>query len=292
MIYNIEEMSQIVEFIQKEALKIYKNKYSKKYIKLKILPIINHIILSNKKKFLIGGSQGIGKSSMIIIIKNTIEKFTKKRVLSLSLDDYYLSKNERKNLAKNVHELLLTRGVPGTHNIKRLIEDIKKFERNKYPIITPFFDKLTDSKLKKKNKINKKCDLLILEGWCCGCNYIDNNYLYKNINFIEIKYDKDFKWRNFYNKKLKNDYKNLFNLFDEKIFLKAPSFKFVLEWRKKQEKLNSSLSAKAKKMNSEEIKIFIQHYEKITKWMMKTMPAYADILIKIDRNQKIKKVII
>ena len=45
-------------------------------------------------------------------------------------------------------------------------------------------------------------------------------------------------------------------------------------------------------MSKEELKYFIQHYEKLTKWMMKTMPAKADMLIKIDKNQKIKKVIV
>ena len=45
-------------------------------------------------------------------------------------------------------------------------------------------------------------------------------------------------------------------------------------------------------MSKNDLQIFIQHYEKLTKWMIKTMPAKADIIIKIDSNQKIKKVII
>ena len=45
-------------------------------------------------------------------------------------------------------------------------------------------------------------------------------------------------------------------------------------------------------MNKVKLKEFIQHYEKLTKWMMLTMPNHADILIKIDSNQKIKKIII
>ena len=35
----------------------------------------------------------------------------------------------------------------------------------------------------------------------------------------------------------------------------------------------------------------LQHYEKQTRWMIKTMPAQASIVIKIDKNQKIKKII-
>ena len=280
-------MNEIVEFIQNESLKSFNKKYSKKYIKFNILPIINHINSSNKKKFLIGGPQGIGKSSLILIIKKTLEKFTPKKVLSLSLDNYYFSKKERQILAKKKHILLTTRGVPGTHDIKKLIRDIKSFESNNYPIIIPIFDKLIDNRLIRKNKINKKCDLLFLEGWCCGCNAIDENYLYKNINFIEKKYDKNFKWRNYYNDKLNNEYKYLFNLFDEKIFLKAPSFKNVLNWRKKQEKRNQSKEKNSKKMNNKEIILFIQHYEKITKWMLKSCNNFANMVIKINKDQNI-----
>jgi len=44
-------------------------------------------------------------------------------------------------------------------------------------------------------------------------------------------------------------------------------------------------------MNKAKLQEFIQHYEKLTKWMMLTMPTKADILIKIDSNQKIKKLL-
>ncbi len=280
-------MNEILQFIQKEASQLYKKKYSKEYIEHRIQPIINYINASNKSKFLIGGSQGIGKSSLITIIKKTLEQFYGKKVLVLSLDDYYLSKNKRLKLAREKHKLLATRGVPGTHDIENLVRDIKKFENNEYPLNIPIFDKLIDTRIRKKNKIKKKCDLLILEGWCCGCSFIDNNYLYKNINFIEKKFDKNFIWRDFYNNKLNNEYKYLFNLFEEKIFLKAPSFKYIHKWRVKQEKRNSSQSKKFKKMNIEEIQIFIQHYEKITKWMLKEFNGFSNLVIRVDKNQKI-----
>ena len=60
-------MKEIAEFIQKESFEEFKKKYSKKYIEMNIMPIIEFINESNNKKFLIGGSQGIGKSSFILI---------------------------------------------------------------------------------------------------------------------------------------------------------------------------------------------------------------------------------
>ncbi len=282
-------MDKKIHFIQKKIEIILKKKYSKNYIKLNILPIIDYINSSNQNKFIIGGSQGVGKSSLILILRETLEKFYGKKVLSLSLDDFYLSQKERKTLSQKEHKLLLTRGVPGTHNIKNLIETVKKFEKKLYPISLPIFDKLIDDTTKKKNVIKNHCNILILEGWCCGSNYINKEYLYKNINNLEKKFDKNFKWRNYYNNKLKNEYKKLFDMFDKKIFIKAPSFKYVLDWRLKQEINNSSSSRFSKKMDVQEIKEFLQYYEKITKWMLKESNNNSDFLIFVNKNQKIYK---
>ena len=47
-------MKEIAEFIQKESFEEFKKKYSKKYIEMNIIPIIEFINESNNKKFLIG----------------------------------------------------------------------------------------------------------------------------------------------------------------------------------------------------------------------------------------------
>ena len=44
-------------------------------------------------------------------------------------------------------------------------------------------------------------------------------------------------------------------------------------------------------MNKKELEYFISHYEKITKFMIKVLPKKADIIIKIDKNQRIKELI-
>ena len=44
----------------------------------------------------------------------------------LSIDDYYFSKKKRIKLSKKIHPLLITRGVPGTHDIVALKNDIIK----------------------------------------------------------------------------------------------------------------------------------------------------------------------
>tara|TARA_Y100000590_G_C15604064_1_gene971248 strand:+ start:71 stop:937 length:867 start_codon:yes stop_codon:yes gene_type:complete len=281
----------LINSIHADLIQLTNTKISKKEIEKYFIPIFEYINLSHKKKFLISGSQGIGKSTFLRILKKNNKKYYNKNILCLSLDDFYMNKSERKLLAKKIHPLFITRGVPGTHRIQKLLETIKKFENSLYPINVPTFNKIKDTINYKERTIKKNCDILILEGWCCGCTQLDKNYLYKNINYLEKHYDSKNIWRDFYNNKLNNEYAGLFKKFDATIYFKAYTFSNVYKWRLKQEKNNiKSFIGTAHSMNKYEIKNFIQHYEKITKWMMKTMPKFADINLNVDKNQKIKKI--
>ncbi|RZJ79295.1 MAG: kinase, partial [Brevundimonas sp.] len=59
----------------------------------------------------IAGSQGSGKSTLA---HDVAERFGG---ATLSLDDVYLTKAERADLAARVHPLFATRGPPGTHDL-------------------------------------------------------------------------------------------------------------------------------------------------------------------------------
>ena len=109
---------EINTFIQENLKKLTNKTFSKKYISQYIAPIINNLNNSEHKKFIIAGSQGAGKSTLAKLFKLVLENRYKKKVMLLSIDDYYLSKNKRKKLSKKIHPLLITRGVPGTHDIR------------------------------------------------------------------------------------------------------------------------------------------------------------------------------
>ena len=141
----------IINYTQGLLLKHIGRKFTKIYIEKYIIPIITNIINSKKKKFLISGSQGVGKSSLVLILKSVIENIYNKKVMSVSIDDYYFSKNKRLQLSKQIHPLLQTRGVPGTHDLDKLSKHISQFSKKKFPIIIPVFDKLSDDLTKKKN---------------------------------------------------------------------------------------------------------------------------------------------
>ena len=256
------------------------NKISKFYINL-----FNQ--LKNKKTLMIAGSQGSGKSTLSIQIKKYLKKFYLKNVVILSIDDFYLSSYQRKQLAKKFKTNLFdTRGVPSTHNLKLLIKTVDKLKSNNFPVYIPIFDKVTDNKKKHKRKINK-ADLIILEGWCVGSKPIDLEYLNKNINDLEKKNDPNMIWRTAYNKSLV-EYQKLFNKFNNYIFIKLPNWQYVINWKYKQELgLRSLRSDNNLKKN---LYLFIQYYEKLSKWMSLTCPDFCNILITLDKNQKMKKI--
>ena len=95
-------------------------------------------------------------------------------------------------------------------------------------------------------------------------------------------------WRTAYNKSLV-EYQKLFNKFNHYIFIKLPNWQYVINWKYKQElglrSLKSDVNLKKK------LYLFIQYYEKLSKWMSLTCPNFCDILITLDKNQKMKKII-
>ena len=67
----------------------------------------------------LAGAQGSGKSTMAPRLAGRLAA-TGLRAHVLALDDFYLTHDERAELARSVHPLLATRGVPGTHDLALL----------------------------------------------------------------------------------------------------------------------------------------------------------------------------
>lgn len=275
-----------IKFIQYSLNKLTSESISNTEIKDTYFKLFNQ--LHNKKTLMIAGSQGSGKSTLSLLIKTYFKKFYKKDVVILSIDDFYLSSHQRKQLAnKSKTNLFKTRGVPGTHNLKSLNNSIDKLKANKFPVYLPVFDKVTDNKKNYTRKVNK-ADLIILEGWCVGTKPVEPSYLKKNINELEKKSDPDMIWRTSYNQAL-IEYQKLFNKFNYYIFIKLPDWKYVINWKYKQE-LNLR-SLRSDNHLKKKLYIFIQYYEKLSKWMSLTCPDICNVLITLDKNQKMSKIL-
>ena len=289
-----------LNFLKRE--KIFEESTEKKIFNLKKIYIPMSFWIDRKykekgKTLFLGtsGGQGSGKTTVTQILKIILKNFFKREVYVSSIDDFYKTQNDRKKMSHNISLLFKTRGAPGTHDID-LVKNLfsfcgkKKFKRFKLPQ----FDKATDERLKKKYwfKIKKKPEIVILEGWCVGAKPQSNSLLKKPVNVLEKNEDQDLIWRRYVNENLKKKYKYIFSMIDHFIFIKIPSFNFVLKWRLIQEKkLKNKLNSKKKIMSYNEIKRFIMFYERITLQMIKDLSKSASIVMLLKKNHGIKKVL-
>ena len=258
---------------------------------------INSIYIKDGKTKLIGlsGGQGAGKSTITGILKLILKKKYGLNVCVFSIDDFYKTKFDRLKMSKKTHPLFITRGVPGTHDVKLLNQTINNLKQKNFrTVLIPKFDKSKDDRFKKSKwqKVKVRPDVIIFEGWCVGVTHQTNLELKKPINFIEKKYDKNLKWRKIVNNLIKKSYKNLFNKIDKLVYLKVPHFDYIVEWRWIQEQKMKLTSKSKKTMSKTQVKEFIMFYERLTKHMMKNYSKISDLTILLDKNHRSKKMII
>tara|TARA_X000001036_G_scaffold438761_1_gene487510 strand:+ start:2111 stop:3010 length:900 start_codon:yes stop_codon:yes gene_type:complete len=259
-----------------------------------ICDLIFKDFIKQKKTIIIGlsGGQGSGKSTIAAILKIILETKYSLNTINFSIDDFYKTFASRKKMSKKVHSLFLTRGVPGTHDTKLLIDIFKGIYKKKFkPVLIPKFDKSIDDRLPKKKWacINKRPNIVIFEGWCIGSKPEKNIQLFKPLNLLEKFEDSKLTWRKKVNNELKSNYKKIFELIDKLIFLKVPSFKYVFKWRYLQEK-KLKIKSRGKKIMSEfQIKKFIMYYERITKNMLRDLNK-TDIVITLDKKHRLKTI--
>ena len=289
-----------LKFLKKE--KILNKSNSNKISNLENFYVPMSFWINNKYKkkgdtLILGlsGSQGSGKTTTGNILKVILKKFFKKNVFVISIDDFYKTLKVRNILSKNKHLLFKTRGVPGTHDInlvKNFFDLVKKKKFKKIKL--PRFNKSQDDRLDKSKwyTINQKPQIVIFEGWCVGAKPQNNLSLKKPVNDLEKHEDKNLIWRKHVNEKLQNDYKKVFKMIDNFIFIKIPNFKMVFKWRLTQEnKLKNKYYNKKKIMSYIKIKRFIMFYQRITLQMLKDLSKSASVVMVLNKNHEIKKVL-
>ena len=217
-----------LKFIKSQETKDDKFKNKERMIKSFLIPLCFWISkkADKKKPYIAGlaGGQGTGKTTTSSLIKIILTKYFKLKVFRISIDDFYKTRKERIDLSKRVHPMLLTRGVPGTHDINMMLSFFRKAKSKKFKKLKlPTFNKAIDDRFNKKKwyDLNQKPDVIIFEGWCVGAKPEKNITLKKTINLMEKAKDQKQIWRKYVNQQLKYKYKNLYSHLNCLIYLKA-----------------------------------------------------------------------
>ncbi|WP_373002331.1 hypothetical protein [Marinobacter sp.] len=274
-----------------------------------ILPLADRICAlhdTEKQPIVVGihGAQGTGKSTLTLFLREILLRHRNRSTANFSLDDIYLTRAEREDLAEQVHPLFKTRGVPGTHDValgQQVLHRLRSAGPDDASPI-PAFDKSRDDRVPRDQwpVFGGRAEIILLEGWCLDARPEKDSALAEPMNRLEEGEDPDGVWRSYVNDQLKGKYRQFFDEIDCLVMLKAPSMECVLEWRRLQEQKladkirnapkNGGLGAGAQDlriMTDDEVGRFVMHYERVTRACLAEMPARADVLINVAEDHSL-----
>lgn len=240
--------------------------------------------------FVIGlcGAQGSGKSTLAAQLAQRIDGCA-----VLALDDLYLSRAARSRLAREVHPLLRTRGVPGTHDVELGLAVLTALDRGE-DVRVPQFDKARDDRLPIPSGPLLRGDtrVLVFEGWCVGAIAQGDAALDEPVNALERDEDADGRWRRWVDRSLAGAYQRLFARIDRQVLLAAPDFAVVGDWRAEQERrLRAAAPNGAGVLGEADIARFVAHYERLTRHILAEMPTRAALTLRLDRARNVVEAI-
>jgi D-glycerate 3-kinase len=228
------------------------------------------------------GAQGSGKSTVSAAIAARLD-----RAVTFSLDDLYLGRAARLDLARRIHPLLAARGVPGTHDPMLGVEVLSALAHGKSTAL-PRFDKATDDRVPSEDwpMADAGCELVIFEGWCVGARAQRAEDLVEPVNRLEAEEDSGGRWRRFSNEALGGAYQQLFSQIDMLVLMAAPDWETVLGWRIQQEhELRAANPDGAGVMDDDEVARFVCHYERLTRHILAEMPERADLVLQLNESR-------
>lgn len=229
------------------------------------------------------GAQGCGKTTLA---RAAAERFG---AVQISIDDVYLTRTEREAMAHEVHPLFVTRGPPGTHDLgllQQLIDTLSAAGPDDETLI-PDFDKRGDDRrpVQDWRAFRGRPSAILIDAWCLAALPEDAPALAEPVNALEAEQDPDGGWRRAVNGLVGGAYADFIARFDAVLFLRAPSFDVVLDWRCQQEADLLGVSpGDLPAAERARLAGFIQYFERITRHML-VGGVRADVIVQLDRNR-------
>lgn len=249
-----------------------------------VASVLDDALAHGSRVYGIGGLQGSGKSTLAAQVVD-LARARGLRAEALSIDDVYLTLSARRQLARDVHPLLATRGPPGTHDVAMACGLIDALRRGGTCRL-PRFDKIADDRLPASRwPTARDTQLLIVEGWFLKTPPQTEAQLAVPVNALERDEDAQGAWRRYCNTALARDYPALWQRIDRLLYLHGPGFDIVPDWRWQQElALQASDPARAA-MSRAQVERFVQHFERVSRQAWRTLPAIADWTMPLDHQR-------
>jgi D-glycerate 3-kinase len=231
--------------------------------------------------FGISGGQGAGKSTLCNALAQKLVAHNK-TALTLSLDDFYLPKAARQELAERVHPLCATRGVPGTHDVALLAHVMQNLSAASAttPLEVPRFSKSHDDRL--ESEMVRFCpDFVFLEGWCVGGH--SDCIQPTPQNAWEAAHDGAGLWKS-WSQEAARAYAPLWRQCDALLLLRQENFEAVIDSRWVQEQGNAESSGIWQFADRAAVAAFCAHYESWTLGIWEDLTPRADFVIGRDAS--------
>ena len=261
------------------------NKFNEDWLWGLALPLLSDLsklkeINSQKKICGISALPGTGKTTLGKLLE-TLSKVLNLNVSVVSIDDFYLPSIEMEKAIKN-NPWRVSRGFPGSHSIKLLIDSLTNWKMTG-ELNVPVFDKSLRNGLGERSHWKRENpDIVVLEGWFLGIEPMDllnsNDFnLRPELSSSESSYRKIIQ-RNIL------DYKDVWNLIDRTWQIKPEKFIYMQDWKIQQE--NEMFKDKGSALRNKELTSFLRMlYTSIPHDSFNKIKS--DVLLTINQNRKL-----
>ncbi|KAI0428095.1 putative Uridine/cytidine kinase [Xylaria sp. FL1042] len=270
----------------------------------------SHLRSGSTRPFIIGlnGVQGVGKTTLVSKLAETLRQDEGLETLVCSIDDFYLAHDDQVALAASMPDnaLVQVRGEPGTHDMA-LAKDFFAAILTSSATQVPQYDKSLfagqGDRLPRANWPNvnapgqPKVQVVIFEGWCVGYRSLPPAEVLRKYNApSRTLKSHDPRHLQFINEKL-GAYDAITNVFDAFIHVDAEETEWVYDWRLEQEAMLRAQRGTG--MSDEQVVRFVDAYYPAYELFTDKLRSgvFADKLqcqlrLVVGKNRQVKKTIV